>query len=219
MKSIGSKLTLIVCAFCSFTLLLSGGFVAAWFFNSDNIPVPEEGLSGSVLEKYFHDGNGSFEHPFQITRPKHYENMVLLHYEMDGFAEKKYYFEFGADLDGDGSRKFYEYQEGRYTGNTSEVLDCSFLPALAPLGSEAKPFNANINGNGLTISNFKIDATRGSYSDIGIFGYVDEGTCTNAYFRDFEIDTTGTVTSNSDGHQHDEDCVHFFDSETGKAIR
>lgn len=209
MKFSESKFAIITSALCSFGLLLSSGFAAAWFVNSDKITVPDDGLTGSVLQKYFHDGDGSFEHPFQITRPKHYENMVLLHYEMSGFAEKKYYFEFGADLDEDGSRKFYEYQDGRYTGNTSTILDCQSLPALAPLGSEAKPFNAHINGNGLTISNFKVDATRGSYSDIGIFGYVDLGTCTNAYFRDFEIDTTGTVTTNTDDHQHDEDCVHF----------
>lgn len=220
MKTLKSKLAILISAICSGALLVASGLSAAWFYQENKIEL-EDGLTGSVLQKYFHDGDGSEENPFIITRPRHYENMVLLHYNLEGFAEKEFYFEFGADLNGDGEKEMYNYTNGKvdYSVNDgySKVLNCDRIASLAPLGSLEKPFNAHIQGNNMTISGFKIDATRGKYSDIGIFGFVGHGTCLNAYFSDFEIDTTGTEyeeptaeeIENDTAHIHQKNAVHF----------
>lgn len=55
----------------------------AWF--RPLYEIKEENISGSVLKKYFHDGTGTQSDPFIITRPKHYENLVMLYYNMPGF--------------------------------------------------------------------------------------------------------------------------------------
>ena len=55
----------------------------AWF--RPLYEIKEENISGSVLKKYFHDGTGTQSDPFVITRPKHYENLVMLYYNMPGF--------------------------------------------------------------------------------------------------------------------------------------
>ena len=55
----------------------------AWF--RPLYEIKEENISGSVLKKYFHDGTGTQDDPFIITRPKHYENLVMLYYNMPGF--------------------------------------------------------------------------------------------------------------------------------------
>ncbi|MCQ2771680.1 MAG: hypothetical protein MJ238_00165 [Bacilli bacterium] len=209
-----SKFALIVSSICSFGLLLSSGFAAAWFISQDNIDVPADGLTGSVLQKYFHSGDGSEDDPFTITRPKHYENMVLLHYNLPGFAEKKYHFSFGADINGDGKIQVYNYSNGKYdpsNGGVSTVLDCTGTEVLPPLGSEDLPFNSVISGNNITISSFKISAKKDDkfFSDIGIFGYVDEGTCSNAYFKNFEIETSYGRYTTSESHFHNDSAVHF----------
>ena len=220
-KTLKSKLVLLVSAVCSGALLVASGLSAAWFYNENKIDI-EDGLTGSVLQKYFHDGDGSEEHPFIITRPRHYENMVLLHYNLEGFAEKEFYFEIGTDLDGDPETiEVYNYKDGKVDNSEgngySTTLNCDRIASLAPLGSLKKPFNAHIEGNNMTVSGFHIDATRDQFCDIGIFGFVGHGTCLNTYFSDFIIDTTGTHYTEptedelnaETGHVHQKGAVHF----------
>lgn len=215
-----SKLTLLITSLCSGALLLSSGFSLAWFYNEKKIDI-DDGLTGSVLQKYFHSGTGTSYDPFIITRPRHYENMVLLHYNLEGFAEHEFYYEIGTDMDGDGAKEVYNYSEGRveYVDGSpySTTLNCDRIASLAPLGSKELPFNSHIQGNGMTVSGFKIDATRGKYSDIGIFGFVGYGTCLNTYFSNFEIDTTGThydeptdeELSSGTEHLHNDGAIHM----------
>jgi len=179
-----------------------GSASVAWFMSATEIN--SDSLSGSVLKNYFHTGTGvDAEHPFVITRPIHYENMIKLHYDMRGFADKNFYFSFGYDLDGDGDKEFYKYDENTgaiVNGEYSDVLVCSGLEDLPPLGTPDKPFNAHIDGNGLTISNFSISAgaySSTSFCDIGIFGYIENGTVTNAYFSDYCIDASSAQTTGS----------------------
>lgn len=220
-KTIKSKLAILISAVCSGALLVASGLSAAWFYNENNIEI-EDGLTGSVLQKYFHDGDGSEEHPFIITRPRHYENMVLLHYNLEGFAEKEFFFEIGTDLDGNPETiEVYNYKDGKVDGSVgdgySTTLNCDRIASLAPLGSLKKPFNAHIQGNNMTVSGFHIDATRDQFCDIGIFGFVGHGTCLNTYFSNFEIDTTGThytepteeELNDGTGHVHQKGAVHF----------
>lgn len=221
MKTIKSKLAILVSAICSGALLVASGLSAAWFYRENNIDL-DDGLTGSVLQKYFHDGDGSKDHPFIITRPRHYENMVLLHYNLEGFAEKEFYFEIGTDLDGDPNTiEVYNYKDGKVDNSVgngySTTLNCDRIASLAPLGSLKKPFNAHIDGNNMTVSGFHIDATRDKFMDIGIFGFVGHGTCLNTYFSDFVIDTTGTEykeptaaeIENDTAHIHQKGAVHF----------
>ncbi|MCQ2800038.1 MAG: hypothetical protein MJ228_04720 [Bacilli bacterium] len=215
-----SKFTLLITSLCSGALLLSSGFSLAWFYNEKKIDI-DDGLTGSVLQKYFHSGTGKSTDPFIITRPRHYENMVLLHYNLEGFAEHEFYYEIGTDMDGDGVKEVYNYSKGRveYVNGSpySTTLNCDRIASLAPLGSKELPFNSHIQGNGMTVSGFKIDATRGQYSDIGIFGFVGYGTCLNTYFSNFEIDTTGThydeptdeELASGTEHLHNDGAIHM----------
>ncbi|MCQ2799089.1 MAG: hypothetical protein MJ220_04315 [Bacilli bacterium] len=210
MKFSSAKLGIIITSFCSGALLLASGFAAAWFYENDEIDI-NNGISGAVLQKYFHSGTGTSTDPFIITRPKHYENMVLLHYNLEGFADVERYFEIGTDL-GNGVPEVYEYVDGRYTGKTTTNLACTHIAALPPLGTSHKPFNGHVEGNGLTVSGFTVNASREIFSDVGVFGYVNEGTCSNVYFRDFTIDTSAAAYPEIDNlgqiHEHDFDNAH-----------
>ncbi|MCQ2776722.1 MAG: hypothetical protein MJ217_03290 [Bacilli bacterium] len=182
-------------------------FTMAWFTSRNSIDTHEK-IGGSVLQNYFHSGDGSSEDPFTITTPWHYENFVKLHYGMQGFSAEKYYFEFGACIDGEHptEKKFYATSTSGVVDyeSYSTVLDLRGL-LLPPLGTEEQPFQGKLNGNNLTVQNFTVAAE--GYNDVGIFGYVTcnvykedgtpvtgedipEGYVKNCYWRDFTIDTT-----------------------------
>lgn len=193
----------------------------SWFGGRNSVATLNN-LGGSVLQSYFHSGDGSSTNPFTITTPIHYENFVRLHYEMDDFAESKFYFEFGANdekMPGyplDHPAFYATNANGRVDfENTSSVLNLGKME-LPPLGTEEEPFLAKVNGNNLTISNFTIIGD--GYHDIGIFGFVGENndgtgaSIQNAYFSDFTISTKGASASkhqhsgNVDGRAHNENA-------------
>lgn len=173
----------------------------AWIGSGRNSVGHLDNLGGTVLQSYFHSGDGINE-PFTITTPWHYENFVKLNYEMDGFAERGFKFEFGYPLkSGDETKYFYETDENGKVNKdaVSTVLNLGG-EALPPIGTEQQPFCGSVEGNGLTISNFTIDGD--GHSDIGVFGYVGEqGTCNNAYFDNFTVDAgnASIATSESEG--------------------
>lgn len=221
------RATLVLLSSLVFTGVLSIGLCVGWFHKNNSIDVDQ--LTGSVLKKYFEDGDGSEANPFEIARPKQYENFVRLHYEMEGFADKKFYFELGhvwknADgtykfSDGDGNPittpVFADYSDDGILNSSSYSLSLNMnsMRSMPPIGSDQLPFNAKLEGNGLTITKFKVVGT--GYSDIGIFGYVGaEGTVSNVYFSDFSIDTTTgaypEVLEGNPSRNHDHDDENVF---------
>ena len=55
----------------------------AWFIPRNSMN--GKNMDGKVLAQYFHCGDGSVEDPFIITRPKHWENLVWLHNNIEDF--------------------------------------------------------------------------------------------------------------------------------------
>lgn len=192
------------CVILSFIILASGiiasgiGSSLGWFTGNNRIET-DPNLGGSVLEGYFHDGKGTSSEPFTITTPRHYENLIKLHYSTADFAKAGYFFEFGKkglDPEKPNEAVFYSTNDnGKVDFNSFSKnlnLGGSELP---PLGTEETPFVGHINGNDLTVSNFVI--TGKECNDVGIFGFVDtdaeEGepvSISNCYWNNFKIDTT-----------------------------
>lgn len=193
----------------------------AWFTGRDNV-ITNAKLGGSVLQSYFHAGNGSEEHPFTITTPWHYENFVKLHYNVTGFAEKGYYFEFGDTILGSATPIFFYTDSNGIVDRTrtSATLNLGGME-LMPLGTSEQPFFAQLDGNGLTVTHFTINGE--GYSDIGIFGFVSSSitpagktqraSIKNCYWGDFVI---STQNSDSTKHTHeDAESIHTGVCEVG----
>jgi len=204
--------------------LLSLSVSFAWFISITNILANEEetALDGSILRSYFDEesGNGTTSGPFIITRPKHWENLIYLHNNQPNFyralqesGDTGFKFEIGKLMnDGTNIKKVYKYDNDGYvlkdsSGNelTDTTLNLAFYGTqsngLIPLGSPRYPFISELEGNNITISNFKVlsvDIYNENHplEDIGIFGYVGEnGSCKNVYFNNYEIDTSGANMS------------------------
>lgn len=190
---------------------------AAWFAGRDNI-ITNDKLGGSVLQSYFHAGDGSEENPFTITTPWHYENFVKLHYNVKGFAQKGYFFEFGDLILGSTTPVFYKTDSHGVVdrNQTSEELDLGGK-ILPPLGTNTQPYFAQVNGNDLTVKNFTINGS--GYNDVGIFGYVASSVSTQTgetqqamingcYWSDFIVETKGSIKTafphSTDPGKHDD---------------
>ncbi|MDD5932896.1 MAG: hypothetical protein PUC70_01255 [bacterium] len=231
-----ARFKLLLTAFSSLITLIITSIVLtfAWFAQRYNVLNNNENISGSVLQKYFECGTGTQLDPFVITRPKHYENLVMLYYTMPGFPnaiegnhiedngmvyERSYYFEIGYDFDGTG-KKVYNYDnDGRPVTDPekekySNILNLNIYKgesALKPLGSVEYPFISFVEGNNITLANFEINGS--GFCDIGVFGYVGEGGgANNLYFDNYVINTTGATSivenpsPNHIEHQHKVSC-------------
>lgn len=231
-----ARFKVILTAFSSLITLIITSIVLtfAWFAQRYNVLNNNENISGSVLQKYFECGTGTQLDPFVITRPKHYENLVMLYYTMPGFPnaiegnhiedngmvyERSYYFEIGYDFDGSG-KKVYNYDnDGRPVTDPSKEKYSNILnlniykgeSALKPLGSVEYPFISFVEGNNITLANFEINGS--GFCDIGVFGYVGEGGgANNLYFDNYIINTTGATSvvknpsPNHIEHQHKVSC-------------
>lgn len=189
-------------------LSLASGILAsiAWFNVENNLKV---GVSGSVVEEYFHSGYGTEASPFIITRPIHYYHLVEFYqrktnlpspYNVD-FGKDYLYFQVGLDFDGDGTYEVYNYDnQGIYQGTSgspsySKVLNMAYYSdsnSLMPIGTNEIPFIGQFDGSsdkGITISNINIHCSETvvvnkqnvtrTASDIGVFGYVADEETTN----------------------------------------
>lgn len=176
------------------------GVTFAWLSGATT-EVNVENLRGGVISQYFHDGNGSIETPFSITRPVHLYNLCQLYEKLDGFAEENYNFRLGADIDGTGALKFYDYDDNGKLVRDSYVtsLNMSAYDSLEPIGSEDRPFGGEFDGSSLTIDNLTVSGE--GKSDIGFFGYVTEDAeIRDLYLDNLAIDTTGAVAGAHDAH-------------------
>lgn len=194
--------------FCAFFLTLIGAVAIAattsfaWFLKVDQIDTKgDSGIQGSFFTGYFHDGEGTIDKPFTITRPKHWENLVWLHNNVSGFYNAKgkeseiavghgYYFQVGVTgLDGSSTvPQVYAYDDNGepiMNGNkptystTTLNLKCFSQEGkeLIPIGSPQYPFIGALEGNNFSLEGFKIisyDKYHGDIDleDVGIFGYV-----------------------------------------------
>ncbi len=190
----------------------------AWFAKFTAVDINEK-TGGSVISSYFHKGDGTAENPFEITRPIHFYNLVMLYQADPDFKEgadfitSSTHFRIGTkDLDLDGIDELdefsvFEYNDDGQTDDTtaSKVLNlASYSDGLFPIGSAEKPFQATMNGEGITLKNLKIvgSATLNGIDyttpDIGLFGYVSNGTSEtdqpatieNIYVENMTIDLT-----------------------------
>ncbi len=190
----------------------------AWFGKASVINTNEMGgIDGAVLTSYFHCGKGTEDDPFVITRPKHWENLVWLHNNIEGFYNannpsqgldgKGYYFQVGYDLDEDGDLEVFDYKDDGTPNFTpdaptySQTLNLTVYSEegeeLIPLGSPQRPFIGELDGSNIKLSGFKVvavDADNDDFQleDIGIFGYVGpSGYVHDIYFSDYTINTNG----------------------------
>ena len=195
-KSLIALWSIVAFAFISSGLLAS----IAWFENGrNNLDVD---IGGSVVEEYFHCGDGSAEHPYVITRPIHYYHLVeFFQRETSLSASSEFgtdylYFQVGYDIDNDGDLEVYSYDDqGIYQGTSesprySKTLNMAYYSttnALMPIGTNEVPFIGSFDGNaneGIVVANLNIHCAETVYiegnpnpvnraaSDIGIFGYV-----------------------------------------------
>ena len=180
-------------------LSLTSGVLAsiAWYNTTNSVTVD---VNGSVVEEYFHTGDGSSAHPYVITRPIHFYHLVEFFQRetslppSNDFGTDYLYFQVGYNLDGDGYLEVYNYDDaGTYLGtsdtpsysNTLNMAYYSGTNALMPIGTNEVPFIGSFDGKaseGIVISNINIhcaetvvvnDQTVNRVaSDVGIFGYV-----------------------------------------------
>ncbi len=162
--------------------LLGSGVIAsiAWFQKGTNSFGAD--ISGSIVEEYFHCGNGTQSDPFVITRPVHYYHLTEFFQRKtvltvggvtSHFGTDYLYFKVGYPLvENDSSLYVYEYDNtGTYTGTPSsprysKTLNMSYFSgsnALMPIGTNEVPFFGSFNGgassnaaNGITIANLNI---------------------------------------------------------------
>ena len=105
----------------------------SWFVAS--VVTPEYKLSGSSAGAYFAYGDGSANHPFGISIPRHLYNLSWLQY-MGQFSDKQYYFELADSVP-----------------DTGLDMNNYYLP---PIGTKDEPFVSNFNGNGKIIKNLTV---------------------------------------------------------------
>ena len=172
----------------------------SWFVAS--VVTPEYKLSGSSAGAYFAYGDGSVDHPFGISIPRHLYNLSWLQY-MGQFSDKQYYFELADSVPEAGL-------------NMSGYI-------IPPIGTEDNPFISNFDGNGKIIKNLTVtndettifssarhpDPTSVDYKApeiIGFFGVVGEITSS----------ASSSSTTNSI-HDFTLESVNI-DSTTGKTL-
>lgn len=201
-------------------LLTSVSVSFAWFAKLNSADLDENG--GSVVTRYFHKGDGTAENPYEITRPVHFYNLVMLYQanpavKGSDFITASTHFRIGTkDLDLDGKDELdefsvFEYDDSGVTNNnTSQTLNlASYTDGLFPIGSAEKPFQATLDGENITLKNLKIvgstslNGTTYTTPDIGLFGYVSNKdgnteqtpTIKNLYIDSMTIDLTNVDIS------------------------
>ena len=216
-----SKRNRIIALFTAAVMLLTSVSVSfAWFAKLNSADLDENG--GSVVTRYFHKGDGTAENPYEITRPVHFYNLVMLYQanpavKGSDFITASTHFRIGTkDLDLDGKDELkefsvFEYDDSGVTSNkASQTLNlASYTDGLFPIGSAEKPFQATLDGENITLKNLKIvgstslNGTTYTTPDIGLFGYVSNKggnteqtpTIKNLYIDSMTIDLTNVDIS------------------------
>ena len=208
----------------------------AWFTKGKSLDIDS---SGGILRQYFHKGSGTKDDPYEITRPVHYYNLVMLYQvnpefkEGSKFINQATYFRLGSkDLDLDGTDesevcRVFNYKDDGTSDNQAAADGCLNLSSycngvfgtgLFPIGSAQKPFQASFDGSNLTLKNLTVvgSVTLGDVTyktpDIGLFGYVaKEAKIENLYAKDFSIDLSGV--DGTHGYQQVEEGLNTTHTE------
>ena len=213
----------------------------AWFTKGKSLDIDS---SGGILRQYFHKGSGTEDDPYEITRPVHYYNLVMLYQVNPEFKEGSKFinaatcFRLGSnDLDLDGiddgkGYRVFNYNDDGTSDNQAATDGCLNLTSycngvfgtgLFPIGSAQKPFQASFDGSKLTLKNLTVvgSVTLGNVTyktpDIGLFGYVaKEAKIENLYAKNFSIDLRG-VDGTHDYQQVEEGLNTTHTGHEGKA--
>lgn len=205
----------------------------AWFTKGKSLDIDS---SGGILRQYFHKGSGTENDPYEITRPVHYYNLVMLYQVNPEFTENSKFinaathFRLGSkDLDLDGIDesevcRVFNYEDNGTSDNKAATDGCLNLKSycngvfgtgLFPIGSAQKPFQASFDGSELTLKNLTVvgSVTLGDVTyktpDIGLFGYVaKEAKIENLYAKDFSIDLSSVDGTDSQQVEEGLDTTH-----------
>ena len=181
------------------TALGVAGFSLAWLSGAKT-EVDMNSAHGGVVSQYFHCGSGTEQDPYVITRPVHLYNLTQLYkLKPEEFATNNIHYQVGYDLDGNSNTlEVYEYENGVFQEDICTTLDMTDQPII-PIGNATNPFVGKFDGSGIIIDNLTV-ADSGA-SDLGFFGYVDEGAeIHDIYLDNLTIDTNGAVAGHS--HEH-----------------
>ncbi len=206
----------------------------SWYAAHD---ITDISIDSGVVAGYFESGDGTSADPYVIARPEHLFNLMQLQQsekEEGGvqFYKKEMYFALGKEVDG--KRLFYSYNDDGVLLNetpNSKTLNMKYYSnqgVLIPIGSEQYPFIGHLDGHNLTVTNLTINGN--SQADIGIFGYIAQGTDTttpnvkNAYFDNVTIDVGVANLTHQNGtthnaHKHDSNAFvgyivgHVYDAD------
>ena len=167
-----------------FSLVGTAFSTISWFVAS--VVTPQYKVNGSSAGAYFAYGDGSKDHPYGISIPRHLYNLAWLQY-MGQFSDGQYYFEIADSV----------------SEETGLNMNGYYLP---PIGTEDNPFVGNFNGNGRFITNLTVtndeetifgstrhpDSTQVDYQApeiVGLFGVV--GNLDGAYTGSYNVDGEG----------------------------
>ena len=170
--------------------LMIGGFFSLIAINIVGLVIPitmalykkdaeSDGFYGKVaLRSYFDSGDGTTpETAYVITKPRHLYNLSRL--QSFGVFDTKTYFQLGKEI-GEGTYMCYTDD-----GDPVPFLDMSKstydFERISAIGSEARPFYGEFNGNGLEIKNLHVYADP---EDAGLFGYTAHGSKIHDLFLD-----------------------------------
>ena len=111
----------------------------SWFKATGRIN--EYDLNGKSTGAYFAYGDGSEQHPFGISIPRHLNNLAWLQY-MGKFDDGHYYFELANNINASGNQY-----------------------VIPPIGTEDHPFVGVFDGKGHTINNIKVTNDSSSFTN------------------------------------------------------
>jgi hypothetical protein len=135
------------------------------------VQTPTNLWDGSI-DTDFDGGDGSEASPYLIhsgAQLAYLTSLIASAEENPAYADKHYRLTANIDLNG------YEW---------------------APIGTEELPFCGTFDGNGYTVSNFRITTPTAC---IGLFGYLSDGMIQNLRVSDFHIQITHTATVHAGG--------------------
>lgn len=150
-------------------------------------------VTASSISNYYGGGTGTISDPFLIKTPKHLYNLAWLQ-DLGAYPTKKY-FKLDNNID----------MKGALKGTTNET------GAVPPIGTDARPFVGEFDGNGKTISNLWVSSEVADWKEkpidistvnvglsIGFFGNINlydssgtiiAGVAKNFYLENLEVTT------------------------------
>ncbi|MCK4551939.1 MAG: hypothetical protein KAU02_03405 [Tenericutes bacterium] len=148
----------------------------------------------AIIWRYFNDGSGTSEDPYQISEPQHFFNLAYL--QDLGYFDTQTFFELKNDID-------FVNAPAQYS-------------SMPPIGTDDHPFVSVFDGNFYTISNYHVNGTWfdgttvQKLQDIGTFGYIGNGgIVSNFFLKNMTITSDGVVNDLTGYHPHNDGITNF----------